>query len=125
MKKIIHTNNAPEVIGPYSQAVEANGMLFIAGQIGIDPASGKIVDGGINEQAEQVMRNIRAILEAADYSFNDVVKYTCILSNMENYQKLNAIFTRYYPLDPPARATYAVLKLPMGALIEIETIAVK
>ena len=125
MKKIIYTDKAPNAIGPYSQAVEANGMLFIAGQIGIDPSTAAIVDGGITEQTEQVMRNIGAILEAADYSFSDVVKYSCILSDMENFQTLNAIFAKYYPRDPPSRATYAVVKLPLGALIEIETIAVR
>ena len=125
MKRIIYTEHAPKAIGPYSQAVEANGMLFIAGQIGIDPSTAKLVEGGITEQTEQVMKNIGAILEAAGYSFNDVVKYSCILSDMDNFQKLNEIFARYYPANPPARATYAVVKLPLSSLIEIETIAVK
>lgn len=125
MKKIIHTSKAPQAIGPYSQAVEANGILFIAGQIGIDPGTAKLVDEGITEQTEQVMKNTGAILEAAGYSFNDVVKYTCLLTDMSNFQTLNAILAGYFPVNPPARATYAVVQLPLGALIEIETIAVK
>lgn len=125
MKKIITTEKAPKAIGPYSQAVEANGMLFISGQIPIDPAIGKIIDGGITEQTEQVMKNIGAILEAAGYSFADVIKSTCLLSDMDNFAAMNAVYGKYYQENPPARAAYAVVKLPLGALIEIETIASK
>ncbi len=125
MKKIISTPNAPKAIGPYSQAIEANGTLFISGQIPIDPASGKMVEGGITEQAEQVMKNIGAILNEAGFEFKDVVKSTCLLSDMDNFAPMNAVYGKYYSENPPARAAFAVVKLPLGSLIEIETIAVK
>lgn len=125
MKKIISTQAAPGAIGPYSQAVEANGMLFVSGQVPIDPSTGRIVEGDITEQTEQVMKNIGAILEAAGYGFGDVVKSTCLLSDMANFAAMNAVYGRYYQIDPPARAAFAVKGLPLNALIEIETIAVK
>ena len=125
MKRIINTENAPKAIGPYSQAVEAKGMLFISGQVPIDPATGQIAEGGIKEQTEQVMKNIEAILTEAGYSFNDVIKSTCLLSDMDNFAAMNEVYAKYYPVDPPARAAYGVVKLPLGVLIEIETIAVK
>lgn len=125
MKKIINTDKAPKAIGPYSQAVEFNGTLYVSGQIPIDPATGKVVEGGIKEQAEQVMKNIEAILTAAGYSFSDVVKSTCLLSDLNNFQVMNEIYGSYYKENPPARAAYAVVKLPLGVLVEIETIACK
>ncbi|MDD4555156.1 MAG: RidA family protein [Bacteroidales bacterium] len=125
MKKIISTPHAPNAIGPYSQAVEINGMLFISGQIPIDPETGKMVAGGITEQTTQVMKNIGAILEHAGYTFKDVVKSTCLLSDMDNFSAMNTVYGASYPENPPARAAYGVVKLPLGALIEIETIAVK
>ena len=123
MKTVIYTEKAPKAIGPYSQAIEMNGMLFISGQIPIDPATAKIVEGGIKEQTEQVMKNIGTILAEAGYSFSDVVKSTCLLSDMDNFAAMNEIYGKYYPENSPARAAYAVVKLPLGALIEIETIA--
>ncbi len=125
MKKVVKTDKAPKAIGPYSQAIESNGILFISGQIPLDPATGKFVEGGISEQTEQVMKNIEAILKEAGYRLKDVVKSTCLLSDMDNFAAMNAIYGKYYPEDPPARAAYAVCKLPLGALIEIETIAMK
>ena len=125
MKKIINTQDAPKAIGPYSQAIEANGMLFISGQIPIDPAIAKVVEGGIKEQTEQVMKNIGAILAEAGYSYSDVIKSTCLLSDMDNFAAMNAVYGKYYIENPPARAAYAVVKLPLGVLIEVETIAVK
>jgi len=125
MKKIISTEKAPKAIGPYSQAIEVNGMLFISGQIPIDPATGKVIEGGINEQTEQVMKNIEAILHAAGFDFKDVVKSTCLLSDMDNFAAMNAIYGKYYPENPPVRAAYSVVKLPLSVLVEIETIAVK
>jgi 2-iminobutanoate/2-iminopropanoate deaminase len=125
MKKVIHTTNAPKAVGPYSQAVEANGMLFISGQIPMDPATGKIVEGGIREQTEQVMKNIGKILEEAGYSYSDVVKSTCLLDDMGNFAAMNEVYAKYYPENPPARAAYGVVKLPLGVMVEIETIAVK
>jgi len=123
MKTVIFTDKAPKAIGPYSQAIEINGMLFISGQIPIDPLTSKIIGGGIKEQTEQVMKNIGAILAEAGYTFADVVKSTCLLSDMNNFSAMNEIYGKYYPENSPARAAYGVVKLPLGALIEIETIA--
>ncbi len=125
MKRIISTPNAPAAIGPYSQAIEANGTLYISGQVPLDPATAKVVDGGIVEQTGQVMKNIGAILEAAGYSYADVVKSTCLLSDMANFKAMNEVYGKYYAENPPARAAFAVKELPRGVLVEIETIAVK
>lgn len=125
MKKIISTTAAPGAIGPYSQAVEANGTLYISGQVAIDPATGKIVEGGITEQTTQVLKNIKAILLAAGYSVNDVVKSTCLLADMSDFKAMNEVYARFYISDQPARAAFAVKGLPLGGLIEIETVAVK
>jgi 2-iminobutanoate/2-iminopropanoate deaminase len=125
MKRIIFTENAPRPVGPYSQAVEQNGTLYIAGQVAIDPASGKLAEGGIQEQTQQVMLNIGAILEAAGYAFTDVVKSTCLLADMADFKAMNEVYGRFYAENPPARAAFAVRQLPLGALIEIETIAAK
>lgn len=125
MKKIIHTENAPAAIGPYSQAVEVKGTLYLSGQVAIDPETGKVVEGGITEQTEQVMKNIGAILKAAGYDFSDVVKSTCLLSDMANFAAMNEVYGKYYPENPPARAAFAVKDLPLGVLVEIETIAVR
>ena len=125
MKKIISTDKAPKAIGPYSQAVEANNTLYISWQIPINPATGKLIEGDIKKQTELVMKNIGAILEEAGYSYIDVVKSTCLLSDIKNFAAMNEVYAKYYPTDPPARAAYEVVNLPLGALIEIETIAVK
>ena len=125
MKKIIFTKNAPAAIGPYSQAVEVNGTLYISGQVPVDPAIGKVVEGGITAQTEQVMKNIEAILDEAGYTFADVVKSTCLLSDMSNFTAMNEIYGSRYTKNPPARAAFAVKELPLGVLVEIETIAVK
>ncbi len=125
MKKIINTSNAPAALGPYSQAVEANGTLYVSGQVPMNSATGKIVEGGITEQTEQVMLNIQAILHEAGYDFSNVVKSTCLLSDMANFQKMNEVYGKYYPENQPARAAFAVKELPLGVLIEIESIAVK
>jgi len=125
MKKIINTDKAPKAIGPYSQAVEANGILYISGQVPIDPATGKLVEGGIQAQTEQAMKNIGSILEAAGLNYSHVVKSTCLLSDMENFAAMNEVYSRFYTTEMPARAAYGVVKLPLGALVEIETIAVR
>jgi len=125
MKKVIFTENAPKAIGPYSQAIEKNRQLFISGQVPVDPATSKVVEGGITEQTEQVMKNIEAILKTAGYSFSDVVKSTCLLSDMSNFAAMNEVYGKYYQLDPPARAAFAVRELPLGVLVEIETLAIK
>lgn len=125
MKKIIQTGEAPAAVGPYSQAVAINGTLYISGQIPLDPGTGKIVDGGIGEQTEQVMNNIGNILRSAGYGFSDVVKSTCLLADMADFREMNEVYARYYPENQPARAAYAVTALPLGALVEIETIAAR
>ena len=125
MKRIISTNRAPAAIGPYSQAVEAGETLYVSGQIPLVPETMKIVEGSIQAQTEQVLINIGAILEAAGYHYTDVVKSTCLLSDMANFKAMNEVYAKYYPENAPARAAFAVKDLPMGALIEIETIAVK
>ncbi len=125
MKRIISTTAAPGAIGPYSQAVEANGTLYISGQVAIDPATGKLVEGGITEQTTQVLKNIKAILLAAGYTLTDVVKSTCLLSDMSDFKPMNEVYAQFYTSDQPARAAFAVKALPLGALIEIETVAVK
>ena len=125
MKRIIQTEKAPKAIGPYSQAVETDGTLYISGQVPLDPRTMKLVEGGIKEQTDQVLRNIGAILEAAGYSFADVVKSTCLLSDMGNFAAMNEVYGKYYTVNQPARAAFAVKDLPLGVMIEIETIAVK
>lgn len=125
MKKSISTRKAPAAIGPYSQAVEVNGILFLSGQLAIDPETGKLVDGGITEQTIQVFRNIEAVLNEAGYKFSDIVKTTCLLSNMSDFKAMNDVYGKYFQVEKPARAAFAVRELPLGALIEIETIAVK
>lgn len=125
MKKIIHTDKAPAAVGPYSQAVEAGGTLYISGQVPLVPGTGKIVEGGIQEQTEQVLKNIGAILEAAGYGFENVVKSTCLLADMAYFKAMNEVYASYYPSGQPARAAFAVRELPLGVLVEIECIAVK
>ena len=112
VKKVIYTPLAPVPVGPYSQAVEVNGTLYISGQIPLDPSTGKMAEGGIKGQTEQLMRNIGAILKAAGYDFKDVVKSTCMLSDMENFPAMNSVYGEYFTSDPPARTTCQVIKLP-------------
>ena len=125
MKRFISTEKAPAAIGPYSQAIEVNGTLYVSGQVPLNPKTMKVVDGGIAEQTEQVMKNIGAILSEAGYSFADVVKSTCLLSDMGNFKAMNEVYGKYYNENPPARAAFAVKELPLDVLVEIETIAVK
>jgi 2-iminobutanoate/2-iminopropanoate deaminase len=125
MKRIIATEKAPAAVGPYSQAVEANGTLYISGQIPIDPATGKMVEGDIREQTTRVLKNIGSILNEAGYSYSDVVKSTCLLADMSLFKEMNEVYATFYPEKQPARAAFAVKGLPLGALIEIESIAVK
>ena len=124
MKQIIATPNAPAAIGPYSQAVEANGTLYISGQIPVNPATGKIEKFNIKDQTEQIFANIEAILKAADYGFENVVKTTVFLADMKLFAEMNEVYKKYYPTDSPARSTIAVKALPLDSLVEIETIAV-
>lgn len=125
MKKIFTTSKAPAAIGPYSQAVEMNNTLYISGQIPIDPQTGKLIEGDITAQTEQVFKNISAILEVAGYTFSDVVKSTCLLSDIKDFKAMNEVYGKYYTEKHPARAAFAAKDLPLGALIEIDTIAMK
>ena len=125
MKRIINTTNAPAAIGPYSQAVEANGTLYISGQLPINPAVGKIEATEITSQTEQAFTNINAILNEAGYTFADVVKSTVFLSDIADFAGMNEVYKKYYQTECPARSAFAVKALPLGALVEIETIAVK
>ncbi len=124
MKKVINSSNAPKAIGPYSQAIEINNMLFISGQLPINPQTGTMPEG-IEAQTEQALKNIKAILEEAGYSLADVVKTTCLLSDINNFAAMNEVYAKYFSSEPPARAAFAVKDLPKAALVEIETIAGK
>ncbi|WP_298065126.1 RidA family protein [uncultured Rikenella sp.] len=124
MKKIIATSEAPAAVGPYSQAVEAGGTLYISGQLPIDPSTQAMPDG-IRAQTEQSLKNIAAILEAAGYTKNDVVKSTVLLKDIADFGAMNEVYAGFYTENPPARVAYEVAALPMGALVEIETVAVK
>ena len=125
MKKIINTEHAPKAVGPYSQAVEVNGLVFISGQIPINPLTSSVVEGGITEQAQQVLKNIGAILKEAGLDYSNVVKSTCLLSDMDNFAAMNEVYAKYFTVDMPARAAYGVVKLPLGVLVEIECIAAR
>ena len=122
-KQVISTNRAPAAIGPYCQAVRAGNMVFFSGQIPIDPATGELVAGGIEEQAEQTMQNMAALLKAAGLAFQDVVKTTIFLTDLGDFNQVNGIYGRHFPENPPARACVQVAALPKGAAIEIEWIA--
>ena len=124
MQQRVQTENAPAAIGPYSQAVVVNGLVFTAGQVAIDPATHKLVEGGIEEQTRQVLDNLGAVLEAAGSSLSRVVKTTVFLTYMGNFAAMNAIYAKYFDTDvPPARSTIQVADLPLGAMIEIECVA--
>lgn len=125
MKELISTDKAPAAIGPYSQAVRAGNFLFCSGQIPVDPATGQFVEGGVEEQAEQVLRNVRAVLEAAGYSLADVVKTTVFAQSMQDFAAVNGVYARHFSSAPPARSFVEVGGLPKGALVEIEVIAWK
>ena len=125
MKKVILSSKAPAPIGPYSQAIEANGTLYVSGQIPIDPATGEVVAGVIEPQAKQVMQSLKAILEEAGYTFDQVVKTTILLDDLGNFAKVNEIYGSYFGEGAPARETYQVAKLPKGVAVEISCIAVK
>jgi len=125
MKKVIHTEHAPKAVGPYSQAIEANGMLFVSGQIPINPISGTIDTDDIVGQTKQSLENLKAILTEAGYSLDNVIKTTCLLSDITNFKPMNEVYAAYFTTNPPARAAFAVKDLPMGVLVEIEAVAAK
>ena len=125
MKKIINTSDAPAAIGPYSQAVFANDTLYCSGQIALDPLSGELVLTSIEEETEQVMKNIEAVLTAAKMKFEHVVKCTIFMSSMEYYDEINEVYARYFTNNPPAREAVAVKTLPKSVNVEISVIACK
>ena len=123
--KSIHTNQAPAAIGPYSQAIEANGMIFASGQIPIAPATGQFVEGGIQEQTRQALTNARNILQAAGTDMENVIKTTVYLSDIHNFAAMNEVYAQFFTEPFPARSAVAVKDLPKGALVEIEVLAIK
>lgn len=125
MKKVISTNQAPAAIGPYSQAIEANGMIFLSGQLPVNPATGEIVEGGIKEQTAQAFENIGSILKEVGLTYDNVVKTTVFLADISLFVEMNEVYAQYFNGAFPARSAFAVKQLPKGALVEIESIAIK
>lgn len=125
MKKVIATTNAPTAIGPYSQALEINGMIYCSGQIPINPATGEVVAGGIVEQTKQSFANIKAILNEADLSMNSIVKTTVLLADIKDFAAMNEVYAASFDAPYPARSAFAVKDLPKGVLVEIEVIAAR
>ncbi len=123
MKKIIKTDNAPAPVGPYSQAVRYGDILYLSGQIAIDPASNTMITDGVEAETEQVLKNIAAVLTAAGSSLDKVLKTTCFLANMDDFGKFNAIYEKYFGESKPARSTVQAMRLPKGALVEVDLIA--
>ena len=122
-KKVIQTDKAPKAIGPYSQAIQAGNLLFLSGQIPLDPASGELVKGDIREQARRVLENLKGVLESQHLGMEDVVKVTIFLKDIGNFNQVNEVYATYFPSSPPARSTVEVARLPRDAGIEIEAIA--
>jgi 2-iminobutanoate/2-iminopropanoate deaminase len=123
MRRTIVTDRAPHAIGPYAQAVQVGEWIFVSGQIAVDPETGELVRGGIEEQTDRVLQNLRAILEAAGSSLENVVKTTVYLADLNDFSKMNEVYARYFPGEKPARATVEVSRLPRDARIEMEAIA--
>jgi 2-iminobutanoate/2-iminopropanoate deaminase len=123
MKEIVTTDQAPAAIGPYSQAVAANGFLFCSGQVALDPRSGQMVGGGVQAETERALENLKGVLAARGLGFDDVVKTTVFLASMDDFAKMNEIYAKYFKEKPPARATVAALGLPKGARVEVECTA--
>jgi 2-iminobutanoate/2-iminopropanoate deaminase len=122
-KEVIATNDAPKALGPYSAGIRAGNMVFSAGQVGIDPATGKMVEGGIEAQTRQVLHNVQAVLRAAGSDLDRVVKTTVFIQDMNDFSKMNAVYGDFFKDKPPARSTVQVAALPLGAAVEIEAIA--
>ena len=125
MKKIINTTKAPAAVGPYSQAVESKGILFVSGQLGVDPGTGRMVEGGVREQTRCLLENMKTVLLAAGYNLDDVVKCTVYLKDIGDFQAMNEVYATFFEKDPPARAAFQVAALPLDALVEIEAVAVR
>jgi 2-iminobutanoate/2-iminopropanoate deaminase len=124
-RQAISTTSAPAAIGPYSQGIALDDLIFCSGQVGLDPASGVLVEGGVEAQAERALQNLAAVLDASGCTFADVVKTTVFLADIDDFAAVNAVYARFMPDPPPARSTFAVGALPKGARIEIEAIAGK
>ena len=122
-KNVIHTDKAPKAIGPYSQAIRTDSMVYTAGQIGLDPATGELIGSTVEEQTRQALANLRNVLEAAGSSMDQVVKTTVFLKDMNDFAKMNPIYAEFFGENPPARSTIAVAGLPKGGLVEIEVVA--
>ena len=122
-KKIVHTDDAPAAVGPYSQAVKIGKLVYTAGQIPLDPATGKMVEGDVQAQTDQVLQNLQAVLEAAGSSLSNVVKTTVFLQDMADFAAMNEVYGRYFDKKPPARSAVEVAALPLGAQVEIEAVA--
>ncbi|MBZ2183738.1 MAG: RidA family protein [Bryobacter sp.] len=123
MKKVIQTSGAPAAIGPYSQAIVHNGIAYLSGQIPLDPATGQLVEGGMEEQTVRVLENLGAVLAACGSSYAQVLKTTIFVKDLGDFAKVNEIYGRYFPVDPPARATVEAARLPRDVRVEIEAIA--
>lgn len=123
-RQIVSTDKAPAAVGPYSQAVRVNNSIFTAGQIAIDPATGELIEGDIAAQTRQVLRNLSAVLEAAGSSLERVVKTTVFLAKLDDFAAMNQVYAEFFPINPPARSTVEVARLPLGALVEIDAVAV-
>jgi len=123
MRQVIATDDAPKAIGPYSQAIKANGFVFVSGQIAIDPATQQLIDGDVAAQTERVLQNLSAILTAAGSSLTQVVKTSVFLKSMSDFAAMNEVYARYFPADPPARSTVAAAGLPRDVLVEIDVVA--
>jgi 2-iminobutanoate/2-iminopropanoate deaminase len=123
MKKIISTHEAPQAIGPYSQAVVFHGLAYLSGQIPLDPATGEVVDADIAIQTERVLDNLKSVLEASGSSLGQVLKTTVYLTDMREFSKMNEVYARYFPMNPPARATIQAARLPRDVRVEIDCIA--
>jgi 2-iminobutanoate/2-iminopropanoate deaminase len=125
VRRRVATDSAPGAIGPYSQAIEAGGLVFASGQIPIDPATGEFVVGGVAEETEQVLKNLTEVLKAAGCGLEDVVKTTVFLADMDDFAEMNGVYGRFFQNDPPARSTVQAARLPRDARVEIDAIAVK
>ncbi len=125
IKKVLYTALAPEAVGPYSQAIASNGIIYTSGQIPVNPATGKVEAATIEEQTEQVMENLHIVLAQGGVAFDRVVKTTCFLADMNDFEAFNRVYAKYFPENPPARSCVEVSTLPMGIKLEIEAIAVQ
>jgi 2-iminobutanoate/2-iminopropanoate deaminase len=123
-KSVVQTPNAPQAIGPYSQAVSSNGFVFCSGQVSLDPASGELVEGSVEDQTRRCLENVRAVLEGAGAGLEDVVKVTAYLTDMNDFPAFNEVYGTFFGAEPPARATVGVASLPKGARVEVECVAV-